>query len=96
MRTSNKNLFHGIMPGMSGESIEIILDLVGSWNDLSESTRNNAWRLGKHELRKRAKKLDRLASEIAARLHDWKLDLYSADNQEKLIQLGKHVDEEYF
>lgn len=96
MRTSNKNLFHGILPGTTGESIETILDLVDSWNDLSESTRNDAWRLGRHELRKRAKKLDKLAGEIAARLHDWKLDLSSADNQEKLIQLGKHVDEEYY
>ena len=96
MRTSNKNLFHGILPGTTGESIEIILDLVDSWNDLSESTRNNAWRLGKHELKKRAKKLDRIRNEIAVQLHDWKTNLSSADNQEKLIQLGKHVDEEYF
>lgn len=96
MRTSNKNLFHGILPGTTGESIETILDLVDSWNDLSESTRNDAWRLGKRELKKGAKKLDRIANEIVAQLHDWKLDLSSADNQEKLSQLGKHVDEEYF
>ena len=96
MRTSNKNLFHGILPGTTEESIEIILDLVDSWNDLSESTRNDAWRLDRHELRKRAKMLDRLASEIVVKLHDWKADLSSADNQEKLIQLGKHVDEEYY
>ena len=43
-----------------------------------------------------AKKLDRLAGEIVVKLHDWKTDLSSADNQEKLIQLGKHVDEEYY
>lgn len=96
MRTTNKILFHGILPGTSGESIEAILDLVDSWNELSESTKNDAWRLCKHELRKRAKKLDKLANEIAAKLHDWKLELSSADNQEKLIQLGKHVDEEYY
>lgn len=96
MKTSNKNLFHGVLPGTTGESIAVIFDLVDSWNDLSESTRNNAWRLGKRELKKTAKKLDRIANGIVAQLHDWKLDLSSADNQERLIQLGKHVDEEYF
>ena len=96
MKTSNKNLFHGVLPGTTGESIAVIFDLVDSWNDLSESTRNDAWRLGKRELKKRAKKLDRLANGIVAQLHVWKLDLSSADNQERLIQLGKHVDEEYF
>lgn len=96
MKTSNKNLFHGVLPETTGESIAVIFDLVDSWNDLSESTRNDAWRLGKRELKKRAKKLDRLANGIVAQLHVWKLDLSSADNQERLIQLGKHVDEEYF
>ncbi len=96
MKTSNKNLFHGVLPGTTGESIAVIFDFVDSWNDLSESTRNDAWRLGKRELKKRAEKLDRLANGIVAQLHVWKLDLSSADNQERLIQLGKHVDEEYF
>ena len=42
MKTSNKNLFHGVLPGTTGESIAVIFDLVDSWNDLSESTRNDA------------------------------------------------------
>ena len=42
MKTSNKNLFHGVLPETTGESIAVIFDLVDSWNDLSESTRNDA------------------------------------------------------
>lgn len=93
---NNGNLIHGILPGSAGVSITSILDKVDAWNDMSISARNDSWRMGKHERKKMAEKLDKLASEIVTQLHDWKLELARLDSQEKLSEPDRHVEEEYY
>lgn len=93
---NNGNLIHGILPGRAGDSITSILDKVDAWNDMSLSVRNDSWRMGKHERKKMANKLDKLASEIVTQLHDWKLELARLDSQEKLSEPDRHVEEEYY
>ena len=93
---NNGNLIHGILPGRTGDAITSILDKVDAWNDISISARNDSWRMGKHERKKIAEKLDKLASEIVRQLHGWKLELASTDSQEKLSESDRHVEEEYY
>lgn len=93
---NNGNLIHGILPERTGDAITSILDKADVWNDMSISAGNDSWRMGKHERKKMARKLDKLASEIVAQLHDWKHNLARSDNQEKLSEPDRHVEEEYY
>ena len=96
METRNEHLFNGILPGETGERIISILDKADKWNSLSQSARNDYWRMNKQEIRKRTRKLDRLAIEIAPDLIDWKQEFALPENMEEVKQLSKHVQKDYY
>ena len=52
--------------------------------------------MSKREIRKKARKLDRLASEIIQDLIEWKLELALPENMEEVKQLSKHVQKDYY
>ena len=47
-------------------------------------------------MRRKARKLDRLASGIVQDLIDWKLELALPENMEEVKQLSKHVQKDYY
>lgn len=96
MKIRNEYLFKGILPGETEERIISILDKADKWNSLSQSARNDSWRMNGQEIRKRARKLDRLANEIVQDLIEWKLELALPENLEEVKQLSKHVQKDYY
>lgn len=96
MKIRNEYLFNGILPGETEEKIISTLDKADKWDSLSQSVRKDFWRMSKREMRKKARKLDRLASEIVQDLIDWKLELALPENMEEVKQLSKHVQKDYY
>ena len=96
MKIRNEHLFNGILPGETEEKIISTLDKADKWESLSQSVRKDYWRMGKQEIRKEARKLDKLASEIVQNLIDWKLELALPENMEEMKQLSKHVQKDYY
>ena len=75
MKIRNEYLFNGILPGETEEKIISTLDKADKWNSLSQSVRRDFWRMSKREIRKKARRLDRIANEIVQDLIDWKQEL---------------------
>lgn len=96
MKIRNEYLFNGILPGETEEKIISTLDKADKWESLSQSVRKDSWRMNKREMRKKARKLDRLASGIVQDLIDWKLELALPENMEEVKQLSKHVQKDYY
>lgn len=96
MKIRNEYLFNGILPGETEEKIISTLDKADKWESLSQSVRKDFWRMSKREMRKKARKLDRLASGIVQDLIDWKLELALPENMEEVKQLSKHVQKDYY
>ena len=96
MKIRNEHLFNGILPDETEEKIISILDKADKWESLSQSARKDFWRMSKREIRKKARKLDRLASEIIQDLIEWKLELALPENMEEVKQLSKHVQKDYY
>lgn len=96
MKCMNSDLFKGILSGNTGPAIAQVLDTADRWADLSRTTREDAWRLTRKELRKRSKKLDRLASEVVRGLLEWKADLASDEVQEYFKKISNMLEKEYF
>ena len=96
MKIRNEHLFNGILPDETEEKIISILDKADKWESLSQSARKDFWRMSKREIRKKARKLDRLASKIIQDLIEWKLELALPENMEEVKQLSKHVQKDYY
>lgn len=96
MKIRNEYLFNGILPGETEEKIISTLDKADKWESLSQSVRKDFWRMSKREMRRKARKLDRLASGIVQDLIDWKLELALPENMEEVKQLSKHVQKDYY
>lgn len=96
MKIRNEYLFNGILPGETEEKIISTLDKADKWDSLSQSVRKDFWRMSKREMRRKVRKLDRLASGIVQDLIDWKLELALPENMEEVKQLSKHVQKDYY
>ena len=96
MKIRNEYLFNGILPGETEEKIISTLDKADKWESLSQSVRKDFWRMSKREMRRKARKLDRLASGIVQDLIDWKLELALPENMEEVKQLSKYVQKDYY
>lgn len=96
MKIRNEYLFNGILPGETEEKIISTLDKADKWNSLSQSVRRDFWRMSKREIRKKARRLDRIANEIVQDLIDWKQELFLPENLEEVKQLSKHVQKDYY
>lgn len=96
MKIRNEYLFNGILPGETEEKIISTLDKADKWNSLSQSVRRDFWRMSKREIRKKARRLDRIANEIVQDLIDWKQELSLPENLEEVKQLSKHVQKDYY
>ena len=96
MKIRNEYLFNGILPGETEEKIISTLDKADKWKSLSQSVRRDFWRMSKREIRKKARRLDRIANEIVQDLIDWKQELSLPENLEEVKQLSKHVQKDYY